>query len=628
LCRRSFAGCEVHIIRNDDLTFEQLIPHFPRFSAIVVGPGPGSPDKATDVGVLPFLWSAPNDFTVPIFGVCLGLQSLVLAHGGDLKRLHVVKHGQISRVEHSGKDIFQDVGDVHAVRYHSLHMGLPPSGEIEELAYADDGSENGHVVMAVRHRSKPFWAVQFHPESVKTHGGGLEVLQNFWRLAEIWSTERGRQVEPWTDEATTLFGPAWPSLRAHTPPSSPHDLPKVLTHVLDVSAPITVICELLGVKDESSPFVMLESAAKPGRFSIIGSLDSTSTRIAHYLGDAYVNVSDRSGGWHREHLVHARDVWSWIASFMRGRRYAGGDPDIPFWGGLVGSLSYELGVKTLGVDHHKYTEGRRRHPDVNLVYIERSVVVDAVSGRTYVQSLLPEDPWVNDIFAKIRGLSGQRDDEGLNMAPTSSAHVSLPNMPLYKSRIRACQDYLASGDSYELCLTARTRVELSPAKGNSGPSSWNLYKSTRKCNPAPHAAYLRLSPSTLVSSSPERFLSFSRPPGTTCQLRPIKGTLRKAPGVTRAVAEDALAGSAKEVAENLMIVDLIRHDLHGVVGDDVRVTAFCAIEEYETVWQMVSVIEGRRASGVHGPDLDAEGELGWEVLRRSLPPGEQYLPSL
>jgi len=94
--------------------------------------------------------------------------------------------------------------------------------------------------------------------------------------------------------------------------------------------------------------------------------------------------------------------------------------------------------------------------------------------------------------------------------------------------------------------------------------------------------------------------------------------MRKGPGVTRAVAEEALAGNIKEIAENLMIVDLIRHDLHGVVGSDVEVKQFCKLEEYETVWSLVSVIEGKLASEA---ELPHGANLGWEVLRRSLPPG-------
>ena len=85
-----------------------------------------------------------------------------------------------------------------------------------------------------------------------------------------------------------------------------------------------------------------------------------------------------------------------------------------------------------------------------------------------------------------------------------------------------------------------------------------------------------------------------------------------------------MAGIAKEVAENLMIVDLIRHDLHAVVGEDVLVKQFCSVEEYETVFQLVSVIEGRLANRPVNQDL--ESQLGWEVLQRSLPPGMSIYP--
>jgi para-aminobenzoate synthetase len=72
-----------------------------------------------------------------------------------------------------------------------------------------------------------------------------------------------------------------------------------------------------------------------------------------------------------------------------------------------------------------------------------------------------------------------------------------------------------------------------------------------------------------------------------------------------------------------MIADLIRHDLYGVLGEDVRVKQFCNVEEYATVWQLVSVIEGSLSTNSIDGRLD-DGELGWEVLRRSLPPGKAY----
>jgi para-aminobenzoate synthetase len=73
-----------------------------------------------------------------------------------------------------------------------------------------------------------------------------------------------------------------------------------------------------------------------------------------------------------------------------------------------------------------------------------------------------------------------------------------------------------------------------------------------------------------------------------------------------------------------MIVDLIRHDLHAVVGEDVQVKQFCGVEEYETVWQLVSVIEGKLEPGTSGAS-DPDSQLGWEMLRTSLPPGQSLL---
>lgn len=616
-------------MKNDAISYDDLLHVLPHLSAIIVGPGPGSPANPSDVGILNHLWGLTSDIVIPIFGVCLGLQSLSLAYGARLKRLNVVKHGQISHIHHGGSELFKGVGDALAVRYHSLHVVLKEGGEVEQLAWADDGTENGEVVMAVKHTSKPFWAVQYHPESVRTTGGGLEVLQNFWRLAKTWNRAHGRDLHPWDLSFTRIVGPTWPYLRPHSPPSTPSgsSSPNVITTVLELpTLSLHRACDLLGANDESSPFVLLESAAEPGRFSIIGAVSTDSLRITYSVGHKHVRVFT-GGEWHRESLGH-HDSWSWIASFMRCRKARGGAPEIPFWGGLVGYLSYELGVDTLSIPTARR---RRHHPDLNLVFVDRSIVLDKSTGKLYIQSIKPNDQaWCTNMASRLSDAALEQPYPPTRIPPIFKKKpiINLPDEALYKSRITQAKEHLFVGNSYELCLTAPTTV-ITPARSLSSPSSsWDFYKLLQSQNPAPHSGYLRLHPSTLVSSSPERFLSFSRPPSTKCQLRPIKGTVRKGPGITRAVAEKALTGSPKEVAENLMIVDLIRHDLHGVVGDDVTVKQFCAIEEYETVWQMVSVIEGQSTQDVSGAtDLDSEGELGWEVLRRSLPPG-RFLFSL
>ena len=613
----------------------QLLPSLRYFSAIVVGPGPGSPENLQDIGIVRDLWNVEDHELLPIFGVCLGLQSLGVEFGAKLKKLRVVKHGQVSRIIHNGAEIFRGVRDVNGVRYHSLHVELAKNGEIEELAWADDGPHNGRVVMAARHVRRPFWAVQYHPESVLTEGGGIEVFRNFWSLAGTWAASRGRTQQPWNATVKLSLGQEWPYLAPHSPPTSPNQsfIPRVTTQILelpDVSA--TTIAELIGASWESNPFLFLDSAAQPGRYSIVASLTTTSPQITYFVGDPFVRVT--KGDSSVREPLGSHDIWSWIAAFMRVRKALGGNLDIPFWGGLIGYLSYELGVNTLPVPLGDLPDRGRNlnlHADVNLIFVERSIVLDAVTGKLYVQSLLPHDEtWIFETTRTLKKASSSTTDNPSASSSkrrrtisfkTTSAKVVTPDKNLYQSRINLAKEHLFDGDSYELCLTAHTRLSLPKITHPPSSSSWERYKRLRTNNPAPFSAYLRLHPSTLLSSSPERFLSFSRPPGTTCQLRPIKGTLRKSPGVTRAVAENLLAGSTKEVAENLMIADLIRHDLHGVLGEDVRVKQFCSVEEYETVWQLVSVIEGSLSTNCADGRLD-DGELGWEVLRRSLPPGE------
>jgi para-aminobenzoate synthetase len=630
LCRRAIPNCCIRIIRNDHLSFAQLVPHLTSFSAIIVGPGPGSPERVGDIGVVKDLWHVSDKISIPVFGVCLGLQSLSIQFGARLKRLRVVKHGQISRIYHNNIGLFEGVGHVDAVRYHSLHVELLEDGEIEQLAWADDGIENGRVVMAVKHRKKPFWAVQYHPESVCTKGG-LEVLRNFWRLAQEWAELNNRRTSSWNEHTKAIFGRAWPP-HQEFPQRPPRMKDVVGTAVLDVpNLSTTSICEMLGASQKSSPFVFLDSAAQPGRFSIIASLSSATPKITYFVGDNFVSVS--KGDRTVTEPLDSRDIWSWLASFMLPKMAHRGSPDIPFWGGLVGYMSYELGVDSLPVCN-KRRRDNGRHADVNLVFVHRSVVLDLVARKIYIQSLIPGDEWISSTLLLLQKV-GRRTQSNTplrvsarNAVAPQRPHVVLPSKSLYISRINQAKEYLYSGDSYELCLTAQSRISVPRqhcSKAEDTYSSWELYKTLRQKNPAPHSAYLRLGPTTLMSSSPERFLSFSRPPLRRCQLRPIKGTVHKTPGVDRTVAERLLAGSKKEVAENLMIVDLIRHDLHGVIGENVQVEKFCGVEEYETVWQLVSVIEGDfslPSSGSKNARVVGDDQLGWEVLRKSLPPGE------
>lgn len=607
------------IIKNDDLTIEALRPFLPHFSCVVVGPGPGSPDKPKDIGVVRDLWQLKED-VLPIFGVCLGLQSLAIENGATLKRLNTVKHGLISDIHHKSTNIFDAVGSIKAVRYHSLHVELKPDGDIEELAWTHD-EENGKVIMGIRHRHRPFWAVQYHPESVCTEGGGIQVVRNFWKLAQDWARRNGRRSNSLKSTIPNNLGHPWPYNATLTQTSSIIDLPSVLvTSPTRLGLSTVEICEAFGASEESSNFVFLESAAEPGRFSIIGCVSPSTLQIKYRIGDTSVCLI--KDGRTCYEALGPQDIWAWLAIFIHSRKAINGNPDIPFWGGLIGCLSYELGVHSMHVPVKRTAKTSNKHPDVNFVFVERSIVLDKQTGRAYVQTIAPNDcTWLSEAVALLEGLPSKCC--GTSKPVTSKVSITLPDKTRYISRIEEAKEHLFAGESYELCLTAQTRVSIPPTPSPHSSTSWERYKILRKNNPAPHSAYLRLHPTTLLSSSPERFLSFTRNPGSVCQLRPIKGTVRKTLDITREMAEKALADSPKEVAENLMIVDLIRHDLHGVVGEDVTVKQFCSVEEYETVWQLVSVIEGKLdQSSISHPDV--KDQLGWRVLKQCLPPGGHF----
>jgi len=176
------------------------------------------------------------------------------------------------------------------------------------------------------------------------------------------------------------------------------------------------------------------------------------------------------------------------------------------------------------------------------------------------------------------------------------------------------------------CVVLKTRF-LDQIWGTSQPSiAWSLYKKLRTRQPAPFASFIRLGTATLVSSSPERFLKWNS--AGKCELQPMKGTVKKSSAVSTLAQANFLLQIPKEQAENLMIVDLARHDLHGICGSGhVTVPKLMVVEEHASVFQMVSVVQGQIPAADTGgvPEYIEEAErtkyTGIDVLAASLPPG-------
>ncbi len=165
---------EIRVVRNDAATVDELLASSPR--AIVVSPGPGTPEQA---GVSMALVAAAAE--VPLLGVCLGLQALAAVHGGRVVRAPVPVHGKVSAIHHSGRGLFTGLpSPFEATRYHSLvveRSSLPAS--LEVTAWTEDA-----LVMGLAHRTRPHWGVQFHPESYLTRDG-MALLARFLLLAGL-----------------------------------------------------------------------------------------------------------------------------------------------------------------------------------------------------------------------------------------------------------------------------------------------------------------------------------------------------------------------------------------------------------------------------------------------------------
>lgn len=162
-------GADVRVARNDEITSAQAVEQ--GAAAIVISPGPGTPDQA---GIsLDLMRRAAG--RVPVLGVCLGHQCLGQAFGGAVVRAPTLMHGKTSQIHHDGRTIFTGLPDPFtATRYHSLVVAretLPDCLEIS--AWTDDG-----VIMGLRHKQHALEGVQFHPESILT-STGKALLRNF-----------------------------------------------------------------------------------------------------------------------------------------------------------------------------------------------------------------------------------------------------------------------------------------------------------------------------------------------------------------------------------------------------------------------------------------------------------------
>ncbi|GAA3432640.1 aminodeoxychorismate synthase component I [Kutzneria kofuensis] len=530
------------------------------FDAIIVSPGPGRPDRERDFGISA---RAVLDSDLPVLGVCLGHQGIAQLFGATVGLAPEPMHGRESSVRHTGEGIFAGLpSPFTAVRYHSLAATELPD-ELEAVAWTEDG-----VLMGVRHRHKPIWGVQFHPESIGSEYG-RELLANFRELALAHShARRGYEVLVRRVDGS----PDGESVRA--------------------------AC----FADANSVFWLDSSAVIDGlsRFSFLGDDSGPLAEYVTYrVSDQTVRVRDRRG-----RVTESRQPFFDYLQEQLSRRQVPVPAGLPFDFnlGYVGYLGYELKAETIGEPAHESA-----HPDAAMLFADRAVVLDHAEGCCYLLSLAEggataaATAWLDETEARLRALTPPRAGAGAavlgvrDLSGFGAGVTPRHDRDAYLSRIDACLDEIRDGESYEICLTNMVTM---PVDARPGP----LYSALRAISPVPYGALLDFPGIAVLSASPERFLTIGADGGV--ESKPIKGTRPRggSPAEDAALRADLLSRE-KDRAENLMIVDLVRNDLNAVCAiGSVHVPRLFDVETYAPVHQLVSTIRGALRPGATAVD--------------------------
>ena len=521
------------VIRNDALTWEEFVEL--GADNVILSPGPGHPANERDFGICRRILL---EASVPVLGVCLGHQGMAHVFGGDVVRAPEPVHGRPSAIRHDGTGIFARIPqDFQAVRYHSLIVSSPAPDCLRVTAWSETG-----LIMAVQHRTRPLFGVQFHPESISTEYGEL-LLRNFLRVP----ADSSRRPIAVKSPSPKKIAERW----------------KVFSRRLNTCPPAEdLFCSLYG---SENPAFWLDS----------NDPDNERSRFS-FMGDGRMMDADAELGFLHTHLL---------------QRYCKA-PDLPFdfIGGLVGYLGYELKAQCGGQSAH-----RSPNADSLQMFVDRFLAIDHRERKTYlVYAGEPSDEnrahnWLDATEERLR--SGIASRPRTKRTKDAMRFHLEQERDLYVASVLECQRLIKDGESYEICLTNRLTAAT-------GVDPLEYYRVLRRLNAAPYSAFLRFPDVSVACSSPELFLKVDRE--RNVESRPIKGTLRRsADPLQDRVLADSLRTSMKNRSENLMIVDLLRNDLGRVceIGS-VHVPKMMEVETYTNLHQLVSTVRGRLRDGV------------------------------
>jgi para-aminobenzoate synthetase len=389
----SITGVAPIVVRNDQLTWSHLLELAP--DRIILSPGPGHPDNPRDFGICRQILLEAN---VPVLGVCLGLQGMASAFGGEITHAPEPLHGRMSTIHHDGQGLFERIPQgFQAVRYHSLMVAQPLPESLQVTAWTED-----NIIMGLAHRERPLYGVQFHPESVSTEHGE-KLLRNF-----LAATHHEAVTAPRTSRPATHWRTFSRKLSIH--PSAED-----------------TFCAFFASNPAAFWLDSSDGERTRSRFSFMG----TGTRIPDL------------------------PVFDYLKNELRDRYCVSPELPFDFNGGFVGYFGYELKSECGGSKAHQSP-----YPDARFLFVDRFLAFDHQENCLYLvyagttSDHAAATTWLD---ATERQLASVRRAPAPK--PSEKTIFTLEqDRSEYLANIAICLDEIRNGESYEICLTNRLRA--------------------------------------------------------------------------------------------------------------------------------------------------------------------------
>ena len=265
---------------------------------------------------------------------------------------------------------------------------------------------------------------------------------------------------------------------------------------------------------------------------------------------------------------------------------------LPFLGGAVGYFAYDLGRRFEQLPNN--AESDINLPDLAIGFYSQAIIFDNISEKFYLVCPEADRSAIEGLIQCLLSPVKEAKTVASPFQLTKSWQANM-NKASYIEKFNQVQDYLLSGDCYQINLAQRFTAQY---QGN----EFDAYLALTDANKAPFSAFIRLDTAAILSVSPERFLQLSQ---RKVQSKPIKGTMpRSNDKVQDAKNAEILRHSIKDNAENLMIVDLLRNDMsRSCLAGSVKVPKLFDIESFPAVHHLVSTVEGTLSSDKHATDL-------------------------